>query len=464
MLLSDSTEMALVELEVERRTRSQRTVDLRADLFAEQRAVYDDPEKTILVLGSRRSGKSEVIVRWLLAGAMERPGFVYPYIAQSRKNAKLIAWETLKRVLRLHLIQATPNEADLTVRLPNGSTILLGGCNDRSEVERWRGLKCGRVAVDECGVMPYLSELVETVRPSLMDIAGPMLLAGTPGVVWSGLWYELTGPGRAEESPPLHTWTMFENPHIPAAHDEARRYKRERAWDDDHPTWRREYLGQWAYDQEALVFPWDAQDSADSLPDYRSPWRYTLGVDVGVVDASAFVLLACHANDPHDWVIESRKQAGLTTGQVAEVCQQYARRYQCPVVMDVGGMGKAHALELSARYGVGVHSADKRQKESAIRVLRDRFRAHAVKILHGQQNDPLRDELAVLRWDDDRTDLADGQEDHAAHALLYGHRLMRHYLYEPPRPAVSDVEAEAERILQAQIKRHRPSNRPIYDR
>ena len=473
-------ELALIEQEIERR-RATRKDDgkLRGLLFDRQREVWDALEggaRTIAVRGSRRSGKSVLAAAWLLhrARTSKRPGFLFPYIAQSRKTAKLIVWQELKAIARSCGLAVHINESDLSVTFGhNGCSVILGGCNDRSQVERYRGLRCGAAVIDEAGAMPWLEELENTLRPSLMDVAGPLMIMGNPGLVWSGRWFDLSGPGR-DVDVPLYSWTLFDNPKIPAAHDEAYREKAERGWSDDDPTWLREYLGQWSYDEDALVFPLSAQDGMAVLPTLaRDGWRYVLGIDVGQVDASGFALWGCHPNSKHDYLIETHKESGMLIDAHAKRIRDAMRKYPgLAVVMDTGGMGKQHAEELRRRFGIPVHAADKRDKESAIRVLRDRVRAGSVKVLAGEQNDAIRDEWCVLQWNDKRDDFAADQEDHATDAALYAHRRMRNYLYAPveQRPAPGSAEAanETERRLEEshekRYARQRRQNRYAWDR
>ena len=71
------TAIALATLELDKRAKARRDrPDLRSDLFGPQADVWDDDGQTLLVLCSRRAGKSELIIRWLLAGALALPAIV----------------------------------------------------------------------------------------------------------------------------------------------------------------------------------------------------------------------------------------------------------------------------------------------------------------------------------------------------------------------------------------------------
>ncbi len=335
---------------------------MREGLFGKQQDVWDGlterKERRIAVLGSRRSGKSVTAASVLLHMAEHYPrrGFLFPYIAQSRKNAKLIVWNEVKRLVREFGLPAKLNEADLTATFPNDCSFLLGGCADRGEIDKYFGLKCGAAVIDESHTMPWLRELVDTLSPALMDWAGPLLMMGNPGVVWDGLWYELTGPDRMAKLP-LYSWTLFENPMIPLAHQEARREKEDRGWSDDHPTWVSQYLGQWSKDVERLVFPHDPQDEREALPE-PDGWRYVLGIDVGQVDATAFVLWAAHRNHEEDYVIASWKESGLLIDQIAAAAGLEAVRRD--------GRGHGHRRHGSTPRSFGDASGSRRQAREGI--------------------------------------------------------------------------------------------------
>ena len=431
-------------------------------LFDKQIEVVKDPSRTKAVMCGRRAGKSILDAVWLFDGAMETAGSLSIYLTLTRKNAKLIVWPALQWVDRKMGLGCTFNQADLMVTLPNGSKILCGGCKDRAEIEKWRGPAYKRAVVDECGSFPpYLRELVRDVlRPASIDLAGEILLSGTPGWIWDGYWFETTGPHRKSKIP-VYSWTMWDNPTLPHAGALAEEIKEEEGWDDESDTWVIEYKGIWKQVEGVLVFPWTmGRNQVDALPDLPAAgWRHVLGIDIGQVDATAYSLWAAHENSPDDYLLESKKAEGLLSEQVANDIRGYTARFpRCAIVMDTGGMGKQHAEEVRRRFGIPVQAAEKRDKESAIRVYRDQMRSSRVKLLAGECNDAVRDEYAVVRWNDAKTDIADGQNDHGCHSALYGHRRLRHYRYEKikPRPAVGTEEwarAEEERMKAEKIKK-----------
>jgi len=486
MPLDPATELALIELELESRAISKRArPDFLADLFPQQRSIVTNGAFVSVWLAGRRYGKSVGASRWLLDGCFEKPGTAQLYTSKTRLHAKQVIWGELKRALAIRgfervareprgPMEYSRNDTELALSFANGSTVHLLGLNSVGEADKIRGImKLYRKFIDECGatkpsVLEYAAD--ECLEPASIDMEGPTIYAGTPGKSWHGYWFQLSGPGRTVKDP-LFRGTMFDNPHLPHAARLAAEIKKRHGWADDHPTWVSEYLGQWAHDADSLPFPWDPVDSAPALPEYRSAWRYVLAIDVGQVNASGYTLWAAHDNDPADWIVSSwRRENQLIDSMAADIRKTWGEVGRCRVVMDTGGMGKQHAEELRRRKGIPVEAAEKRDKASALRVLRDQILSHRVKVLDGKRNDAIRDDFAVARWNDERTDIEENRKDptshlDAAHAALYGHRALRNYLYADEEPELSPDEViRAKLIKQRAAHLKREKGRPIYDR
>src|SRR6478752_1408654 len=173
-------------------------------------------------------------------------------------------------------------------------SIWLAGCKDQSEVGKFRGAGNGykRVAIDEAQEYgAFLRDLITgAIEPALVDKKGQLLLAGTPGPIPAGIFYEVsTGDGGPQW--PTHHWTIFDNPHIRDAEEEIRLFCATYGLDKDSATYRREYLGQWVRDEGALVYPYSANVNACRADEVPDGGHLVLSLDFGVVDATAFTLL-----------------------------------------------------------------------------------------------------------------------------------------------------------------------------
>jgi len=412
------------------------------------------------MLCGRRAGKSYTIASWLLEGAMEESDTLSLFISLTSGSAKRIVWQIFRDLCRKHEIKARFNELELRVDLPNGSKIWLSGAPDRPSIERFRGLKLKRAAIDEAGSFPpYLRDLIEDVlEPALVDLQGHLLLAGTPGPIPSGLFYDITFHG-APGWQRFH-WTILDNPTIPHARAWLEDRREKRGWDTSNPTYRREWLGEWVHDDTALVLPYDpSRNGCHGLPPGGFEWQYGLGVDLGYSDDSAFVVTAWNENLKEVFVARSYKKPKMIPSKIAEEVKKldHIFGFQGRIVMDAGGLGKGYVEEMVQKWCLPIRAAEKREKSNYARLLAGELRDGRIKIVVSENRD-LIDEMSVLRWDDDREKIADGQVDHLCDAFLYAWRDTKHYESRPAKakydPGTDDYwNEQADQMLEEEVQR-----------
>lgn len=437
----------------------QARVDPMAGLALEQRQYCACEDRRTVLTGGRRSGKTEAVVA--KACKVAKQGGSALYISLTRKLARRTVWKRLQARLRLLNVGFTKNETTLTIEVAGGGTIEVGGADDREAIERYRGLAYTLVVVDECGAMPseLLRALVNDVlRPGLMDHQGMLTLAGTPGPVLAGFWFEQAAPeGMRSSKARRWEWTIHHNPLFAGRVDsELAAVLEENDWAPSNITYRREYGGEWVQDESVLCYPYDPQrNGISSLPDktpkgYRltpKRWRHIIGVDVGTTkDAMAIVVLACHPALKDDYLVHAEAHTAMLTDTLISRLRALLRRYpHAVIVIDSGGMGAAHALELQ-QAGLPLLDAKKTAKASAVRILHDRVLSGRFKLLTLPSLDGVRKEWAALGWDDDHLQHHPDQPDHYSDATLYALREMRHYYTreDMEKPVVRDPFGEVE--------------------
>jgi hypothetical protein len=149
--------------------------EVRLRLSEAQGEVHNSPARFRVLVAGRRFGKTQLALVELLQAACNDPGRVCCYLAPSYRQAKRIAWERLKAMAlalpRIHIL-----ETDLTLRLPNGSSISLRGVDNYDSL---RGSGLDFVVLDEFASMkPEVWS--EIIRPALADRKGRALFIGTP--------------------------------------------------------------------------------------------------------------------------------------------------------------------------------------------------------------------------------------------------------------------------------------------
>lgn len=482
-VLAIAAQLAVAEVEAERiEAAAHRPVAevidaMRGELTPHFQRAWDDPSPKQYHRTGKRMGKSEYIARRLVRASLLHPRSTNPYITPTAKQARLLMWPILRRVVEAHVPDAKILDHEMTVRMPEGGVIVVGGCECRADIGRWFGIPFGEAAVDECGTFPsYLRELVDDgLEPSTMDFGGNITLAGNPGPVPVGYWYELTGPQRLT-TVPLYEGDARDNPHVKAQEFFDRKLV-ENGWTVEHPTFQRMYLGLWCSDPSALCFPYLAHRNAiAALPERsaaggllgKNEWRFSIAADVAGLGITAITIMAAHPGDPRTFVWSAENHREYLPEQLAERVRAIKRDRShgfdmsgASFVVDVGGLGSVHNLHLTRKAADLYHKhAEKTDKKSAVRETHDELLAGRLQVLEWDLCDPIRDEWAVLEWDDKHELWLDGPPDHCTDAGLYAKRDLRQYTSRPAEPPLTPEQQrdamEAQWIAQRLAAAGRP--------
>ena len=455
--------------------------------FPQQRAFMLDKAKDIAACCGRRSGKSMGLAGRLLISAEKNPGEMSLYIAQTKNNARQIVGRALMNMGRIYGLGLVMKEIDTRLHVihPNGHQIWLAGAKHREAFEDFRGLKFTEVQIDEAQFHgAYLEEAVQEVLDNCRtDFDAAMVVSGTPSPLPVGFFHAVTtGLDRNRHGDKIpqwatHHWTMAENTFYRAGkgakvREEARvKY----GWSHDHPTFLREYWGQWVHDSEALVFPYEVPRNmfqyADGVqdPDVHTipdaPLVKVLGIDLGYEDATAFVLLGYIPGSPKIYVLKAWKRRHMLAPEIAAHIESWRRQHKIArVVVDASPL-KGYVEEFNTRYNLGVEAAQKQHKMAFAEMLRGDFMSGTIMFDPFETRDVL-DELGVLTYNEDRDGFDENFADDAVHALIYAWRAARAYYrpeFEGPEPGspewllkqVSDVKKEREKEILKKARNQR---------
>jgi PBSX family phage terminase large subunit len=458
---------------------------LDASLHDEQKIFLASPRKKKLARCSRRAGKTHLAAVGLIGAAVQTDNILVPYITLSIKNARRIVWTTLREIERQWAFGMEFLENQLIVRFPNGSQIIMGGCQDIAEVEKFRGPKYSLCVIDESQSIKssILEVLIEDIlEPASLDMDGAIWMFGTPGCGASGYFYDADQLKLSSSPWERHAWTLLENPHLPGAVEWLKRKKIENKWDDSDATYRREYLGEWVRDENSLVYQFSKiRNLSDDLPDVE--WHYALGVDLGFIDATAFVVIAWSDEEiAETYVIETSKFTHLTSDDIGRKIKWLDSEYEFErIVCDSGGLGKMVVEEMSKRFSLNILPAQKRAKHDHIELMNSDFKKGRLLIHDNPENKVLIDELELLEWDVNErtkgrfTERSDC-ENHACDALLYVWRESLAFLHRPEtfQPLLGSdewflaEEARMEEAAEAKLVENvtwweEPGPDPVYD-
>ena len=394
--------------------------DLR---FEKQLEFAKDPSRFKTALCGRRAGKTRELSYQFKERLDRTEDSTLLFVELTRPSAERKLWRPFKRMSERFGWGFKFHTKDLWVEGPKGTALYLAGADKQSEIEKIRGLeRIDFAAIDECGVqkpslLKYLIE--EVIEPPLMDVSGSMVLSGTPGLALTGYWYDVTG-----RKPPLqgwsrHHWTVYDNPYINAEKEIAELLER-RGWTVDNPIFIREYLGRWIFDSERRVYAFDPERNIFiERPDWKKQkWTVVLGMDFGTVASTAWAILAYPKYGHKVYVLRSDKKPYLSPSQVADITRDVVEKWKPQIIVgDLGGLGKAYADEMIKRYGIPIRAAKKEQKRAMVEYMSDALRTGH--LVSDSMNKTLHEELSTIIWDDERKDIAEGQDDHEADAVRY---------------------------------------------
>lgn len=491
-----------------------------------QKTVIDSVEAGYHYIGvrcPRRSGKSHGMTSLALWWGEKYPGSRILIISLTLKSTKENFWSGapggIIKQNNDYELNLKFNHTDTVWIHENGSRGRLAGAETVADIERIRGAaaEADLAIVDECKSFApeLLDQLIRDVlEPGLMTRDGVLVLGGTPGSIPVGTFYNATdararndaggvtcipvgeedGPAYRDLSPEdrdnlwrLHTWTIADNTAAPRQWTRALGNKKRQGWSDDHPTWRREYLGEWVTDATDLVYSWagwkskgdeyvtwrpqKTKENPSGLPADQGPWRFVLGIDLGYVDESALVLAAYSETLKELRHVYDFKSPGMTVDDFFDEVFSVIERFGRPdaIVADTAGGGSKMLVEtLNQRYGLGIEPAKKTEKQDHIELVNSDFAGGRIKIIPGSD---LAHELSGLQWDLSRESkmvLARTgrlREDpscpnHLCDALLYLYRYSYHFwstsVHEPLEAYTPEWWVEFERNqLSNALKRRR---------
>lgn len=424
--------------------------DIHAFCHPKQLAFVMDEKAYATAVTSRRAGKTVGCGADLLYTAKTVPNSVSLYITLSRTNAKILLWPILKRINQEKHLLGEPNESDLAMRFPNGSSIYLSGVKDVSEIEKFRGMAIKKVYLDEAQAMkPYIKELIDDVLdPTLIDHDGKMRVIGTPGAIPVGYFHEVsTSPQWSH-----HDFTIWDNPFIKDPKARLDLVLSRRGITIDHPSIQREWFGRWVLDLEALVICYNKGKNDYLERPSLIGWQHVVGVDLGFEDSDAIAVLSFHEKCPDLYLVKEIIKAKQGITELADELGKVVAEFQpIRIVMDTGGLGKKIAEEIRKRYGLAIQPADKARKFEFIELMNDSLRTGRFKAKSGSV---FAQDAMLLEWDRDTTNpekpkISDRFHSDIVDACLYAYRESLHWLHEPevirPKPGTNQFLEEQER-------------------
>lgn len=441
---ADGEKQVTEEVKKRCRARARRMLADLKKVNPKQYAMVMDPSPHVAGICPRRAGKSYAGAIAALIVGESKPGSISLIISLNKQQLRRIYWSGgpsgLYMLAKKYDLKLEFNSTYLRWEHENGSIGYLLGCEDDDQLEVIRGLEADLYLVDECkSFQPgKLNKLIDQIiDPQRSSRNGRLMLIGTPGFIATGPFYEATchlakdKHGRPFSIPAgqtedqwgrsaqedllwsLHSWTLKENTAKPQQWLDALKKKKNKGWEDDHPIWLREYLGQWTPGGEGLVFNyanekaegrcvWRPERTADNptgLPREGAPWRFIAGLDFGYEAPTAMVLAAYSQQMKQLRVVWDFSGRHMLPHEIAHMIRQAERTFGLRIEMiyaDVGNLGKMIAEELMRDYGLPIERAQKREKLDYIEQLNGAFALGEVLVI---PETTLENQLLTNAWD-----------------------------------------------------------------
>lgn len=293
---------------------------LRKMLFPWQQKVFDSRTKRKTMCCGRRSGKTYSVVQQALDHCLLGP-IISSDGTKKKRQAAIIGltvektanlyWQNIKDAIeKCHISTLKIDNSSYKVTFSNGNTLELLGNSTKAEREKIRGADYSFVAIDECqsqAGMYYLCE--DILKPILKGTDGTLVLLGTGPISAGGYWEKCLTDEAFEH---FHA-TMEDNPTIPNYEHALQDVLEENHWTKDNITYRREYLGEIAYDTERMIIP--KRSYYKELPKDFHPTKCYIGVDYGWSDYSSFAPILIDEAKRVGYVVHEWK-ANKTSSQV----------------------------------------------------------------------------------------------------------------------------------------------------
>lgn len=302
------------------------------------------------------------------------------YMGPTQEQAVDIMWNPMCEMLEKFGIPHAQKKSNKRIEFPNGSEFQLLGTDSPNAMRRVRGKKYKAAAADEMAFSNgELSQFMGAVVPALSDLRGQLILASSPGFLPTGIFYEADVGSEAHKWS-HHHWNLFDNPYFqgpstgaidPRTNKPFTSFAEEELYnivnlmfngDMSHPTFRREYMGEWVFDNQSLVIPYRPEFDAITVPKMENG-QYGIGIDLAATGTTAFVVIYYSPMSRHVYFVYSYKQRGMLPDEIAEKTFQLIDRYKPTFVMaDEGGLGKVAAEVMRQRYHLPIIAAAKTEK------------------------------------------------------------------------------------------------------
>jgi hypothetical protein len=396
---------------------------LYQELFSEQLQFALAPSRFIAAVCSRRAGKTTVCAVKAFQELINHPNSIGIYLALTDRSVEDIFMPAVAPLINKYKIKAKINKDEII--FDNGSKLIICGANHTHKIETFRGIKLLFCIIDEAAsfsekILHYLID--EIIGPALSDLQGQLMLIGTPAAHCQGMFYDVTLGVEGGDVWLVKKWTAFDNPFMTVNFQkDADLFCKRKKCDRTHPKFRREYLGEWCADDEALMIKPFALVHPPTIY-HTDTWRSVIGVDFGFNDETAFSVIGWERNNPKSYILETFGIRQASVSEIGNILKRLKETYKpVRIVGDPAGASKIMMAEFLDKYKIVMESAQKTNKAHYIEILNDAL-INCDLVLHPETTKDLQTEMRKVVWNEDRTRELEGMKCDQLDATIYAYR------------------------------------------
>lgn len=275
-------------------------------LFDKQLEVLNSGNGTKLICCSRRAGKTHLLVAILIIEALRRPNTTCIYIGETMELSEGLIDKAANDIIEACHLKDSKGKRFNWKRIDNGSRILVRGLSNTKDPDQIRGNSAKVIVIDEFfhlkgELLQYLYDQV--LQPMQMDYADDykFICAGTPPSIKHTFGeYAWRNWDVAKFS-----WTWRDNPHpvdVKAREEYVENILREKGLTWETAFARREYNGEWAYDDDLVLYPeYHTYNPREFLPQMHVD-MVLFGIDYGVGDNDTLIGIAWDCAESRGYV------------------------------------------------------------------------------------------------------------------------------------------------------------------
>lgn len=289
--------------------------------YEKEIAMHNDPSRDMAICGTRQFGKTKFAAEEIIDTGLKYPKSEIIFGSITQDHATEVLFPSIQEYLDEYQIDAELRLDHLA--FGNGSVGHAMGLATSAEAKKFQGHRPKLVILDEMtDLASNVEEAIAMIKPSLIRNEGRLKLMGIPGPVLAGVWYEIC-EGNQKHLYGQHRGNLLDNPWHPNPGLEV---ERERVrLGDDNPLFRRHWLGEWAYDPDALVYRYRPLKNSYAGNPPKCKY-YVAGLDpAGVADREALILLGFGNGDGLIWHIAESVSAKGGVDDFRETAEAFGR-------------------------------------------------------------------------------------------------------------------------------------------